>query len=132
MGPRLSCPRRCRPDLLASPPPPISIPSFYPLRSLPLPPFPPSLHPYISTFSYGSKRVITEIQTRPTKDHRGIKPAVQFSAGVLMLSTRCRETLNFTRVFHCAGSYTRNWYLIQFKLIFCNPMGFQNSCENLG
>lgn len=85
MDPRLPAPVRADLlEVLSPPPPTISLHSILqPLLSSPLPLS--SLHPYSSAFSYGSKRVITEIQARPTKDHRGIKPAVQFSAGVSML-----------------------------------------------
>jgi len=57
---------------------------------------PSSLHPCSSVFSYGSKRVINEIQARPTRDHRGIKPAVQFSAGVLVSGIRGRIKLRIS------------------------------------
>lgn len=96
MDPRLPAPVGV--DLISSRLLPLLFPSLHSiLQALPPPPLLSSLHSYL--FSYGSKRVITEIQTHPTKDHRGIKPAVQFSAGVPMLSTRRRETLNFARVF---------------------------------
>lgn len=84
MDPCLPAPVRADLHEILSPlPPTISLHSI--LQPLLSPSPLSSLHPYSSAFSYGSKRVITEIQTRPTKDHRGIKPAVQFSAGVSML-----------------------------------------------
>lgn len=83
---------------------------------------PYSLHPYSSAFFYGSKRVITEIQARPMKDHRGIKAEVQFSAGVptseeYMMLRRLKFRAH---VSSCCYVYKK--YFIEFILDLYRPM----------